>query len=210
MQAHIEKIKQLILTRQKKEMAQAVQDALDAKVGADLILNQALIPAMDIVGGRFSRSEIFVPEMLVSANVMKIALGMLKPLLAGEKIRRASKIIICTVKGDLHDIGKNIVCMMLEGAGFEVVDLGVDVAPEAIIQKIKEEHPLILGLSALLSTTMPAMKEVVNVLESEGLRDSVKVVIGGAPVSQKYADQISADGYAEDAAQAVEVCRGLV
>jgi len=163
-----------------------------------------------VVGQRFANSEIFVPEMLVSAMTMKKGLEIIKPLLKEAESQSKGKVILCTVKGDLHDIGKNLVAMMLEGAGFEVIDLGVDSTVEMVIAKVQELQPDVLGLSALLTTTMPEMEKAVNELKTHGIRDQVNVMIGGAPVSADFAAKIGADAYGEDAAEAVSLARKLI
>jgi methylmalonyl-CoA mutase cobalamin-binding domain/chain len=165
---------------------------------------------MDVVGQRFANSEIFVPEMLVSAMTMKKGLEIIKPLLKEDQSQSKGKVILCTVKGDLHDIGKNLVAMMLEGAGFEVVDLGVDSTVEMVIARAKELQPDVLGLSALLTTTMPEMEKVIEALKAQGIREKVKVMIGGAPVGADFAQKIGADAYGEDAAEAVTIVRSFI
>lgn len=187
-----------------------VQAALDAGLGASAVLNDALVPAMAEVGRLFEEGEYFVPEMLISARAMKSAMALLKPFLQQGEVKFAGKVIIGTVKGDLHDIGKNLVSLMLEGAGFQVQDLGSDVSPEKYITAIKEANPDIMAMSALLTTTMVNMKTTIQALEEAGLRGKVKVMIGGAPVTEAFAQQIGADGYAPDASRAVAVARSLV
>ncbi len=174
------------------------------------ILDKGLIVAMDEVGERFSKGLMFVPQMLRSAKSMQECVELLKPhFQEGEAVTKG-KIVLGTVKGDLHDIGKNLVAMMLEGAGFHIVDLGVDVAPETFVEKVKEEKAQVIGLSALLSTTMPAMSQTIKALVDSGIRDQVKVMIGGAPVTGKYADEIGADGYAPDAGSAVTEAKKML
>ena len=175
----------------------------------DIISNQ-LIPAMAEVGDRFARNEFYVPEMLIAARAMQGGLAILKPLLADGDMVSAGRVVIGTVKGDLHDIGKNLVSMMLEGAGFEVVDLGVDVAPEKFVEAIQEHQVQVVALSALLTTTMTMMKVTIAALSEAGVRDQVKIIIGGAPVTQSYADEIGADGYADDAGGAVKAAQALL
>lgn len=207
---HIAKLKDAVVAGKHKEIEEMVRAALDEGVDFDEIVNHALICAMDIVGQRFSSGEIFVPEMLVSAVTMKKGLDIIKPLLRAEDTESRGTIIMCTVKGDLHDIGKNLVIMMLEGAGFNVIDLGVDSSVETVVQKIEEVKPDVLGLSALLTTTMPEMEKVIQELKDRGLRDSIKVMVGGAPLDAGFAEKIGADAYGEDAAEAVRLARGFV
>jgi methylmalonyl-CoA mutase cobalamin-binding domain/chain len=165
---------------------------------------------MDIVGKRFASSEIYVPEMLVSATTMKRGLGIIKPLLKSGEAENRGTVVMGTVKGDLHDIGKNLVTMMMEGAGFKIIDLGVDVKIEDLIEIVKKEKADILGLSALLTTTMPQMKLVIESLEEAGIRNQLKVIVGGAPIDQGFADKIGADGFGADAVEAVQLARKLV
>jgi 5-methyltetrahydrofolate--homocysteine methyltransferase len=186
-----------------------VKQALAAGIGADVILKDALIAAMDEVGTRYEEGDIFVPEMLVAARAMQAGLALLKPHLVGANAESAGKVAIGTVKGDLHDIGKNLVAMMLEGAGFEIIDLGVDVPPQAFVKAV-EDGAQVIGMSALLTTTMSNMGVTVEALKAAGLRDKVKVMIGGAPVTQEYANQIGADGFAADASSATRIARELV
>ena len=180
--------------------------------GADpqSLLSDYMIPAMDEVGRRFEANEYFVPELLIAARAMKAALGLIRPLLAESGAKPVGKVVIGTVRGDLHDIGKNLVAAMLEGGGFEVVDLGVDVSPEKFVSAVQESGARIVALSALLTTTMPGMKDTISALSGSGLRDGVKVMIGGAPVTQQYADEIGADGYGENASVAVNLARRLM
>ncbi len=206
----MDRIKTAVEDRKRNEIQNLVNEAIADGIPAETIINEALIAAMDVVGRRFSSGEIFVPEMLVSALTMKMGLDIVKPLLVGSEGASRGTILMGTVKGDLHDIGKNIVIMMLEGAGFNVVDLGVDATVEKVVDKVEEFKPEILGLSALLTTTMPEMQNVIQALKERGLRDKVKVMVGGAPVDTKFAEKIGADGYGEDAAQAVELARKFV
>ncbi|MCJ7569432.1 MAG: corrinoid protein [Anaerolineales bacterium] len=185
-----------------------VRNALEEGVSADVILNLAMISAMDEVGELFEQGTLFIPEMLIAARAMQAGMRILQPLLAESGIAPLGRIAIGTVKGDLHDIGKNLVGMMLEGAGFEVVDLGVDVEAKRFIRAVQEGVNLI-GLSALLTTTMTSMETVILKLEEAGLREHTKVMVGGAPVTLKFAESIGADGYAPDASQAVKVAKGL-
>ena len=205
----LEKIYQDVIDGQASEVEAGVKAALAEGTAAGDILNKALIAAMDEVGKRFEEGDFFVPEMLIAARAMQAGLKQLKPYLAETDIKSAGKVAIGTVKGDLHDIGKNLVAMMLEGAGFEVVDLGVDVAPEAFV-KAAQEGAQVVGMSALLTTTMGNMQRTVDALTAAGLRDLVKVVIGGAPVTEDYAKKIGADAYAPDASSATRVVRALV
>jgi 5-methyltetrahydrofolate--homocysteine methyltransferase len=186
-----------------------VKQALAEGIGADVILKEALIAAMDEVGRQYEEGDIFVPEMLIAARSMQAGLALLKPHLAGGASQSAGKVAIGTVKGDLHDIGKNLVAMMLEGAGFEIIDLGVDVPPQAFVDAVGKGAQVI-GMSALLTTTMSNMGVTVEALKAAGLRDKVKIMIGGAPVTQDFANQIGADGFAADASSATRVARELV
>lgn len=186
-----------------------VKSALDQGAKADVILNEALIAAMNEVGRRFEEGEFYVPEMLISARAMQAGLALLKPYLMESGVKAAGIVAIGTVKGDLHDIGKNLVAMMLEGAGFEVQDLGVDVTPEAFV-KAAQDGAQVIGMSALLTTTMSNMKSTLDALHASGVRGQVKVVIGGAPVTADYASKIGADAYAADASSAVRTVRSLL
>lgn len=186
-----------------------VREALAAGINANVILKDALIAAMGEVGTRYEEGDMFVPEMLISARAMQAGLTLLKPHLVGGAAESAGKVAIGTVKGDLHDIGKNLVAMMLEGAGFEIIDLGVDVEPQAFVDAA-QEGAQIIGMSALLTTTMSNMKVTIEALKAAGMRDKVKVLIGGAPVTQEYANQIGADGFAADAPSATRIARELL
>ncbi len=186
------------------------QQLIDAGTDPQELLNQSMIPAMDEVGRRFEVNEYFVPELLIAARAMKGSLEIVKPLLVAGGLEPVARVAIGTVKGDLHDIGKNLVAAMLEGGGFEVIDLGVDVPPEKFIQAVKEKNATVVALSALLTTTMPAMGTTIKALEEAGVRKNVKVIIGGAPITQQYADQIGADGYSDNANGAVTIARKLV
>jgi len=187
-----------------------VKQALSEGIGADVILKEALIAAMDEVGRQYEEGDIFVPEMLISARAMQAGLALLKPHLVGGANESAGKVAIGTVKGDLHDIGKNLVAMMLEGAGFEIIDLGVDVPPQAFVDAVATKGAQVIGMSALLTTTMSNMGVTIEALKAAGLRDKVKVMIGGAPVTQDFASQIGADGFAADASSATRIARELV
>ena len=206
---HLSTIKNAVVRGKHKEIENLVKAAIADGEDLQRLINDALISAMDVVGKRFGDGEIFVPEMLVSALSMKKGLEYIKPLLKGDRAS-SGRIVIATVKGDLHDIGKNLVTMMLEGAGFQVIDLGVGINVQTVIDKVQELNPQVLCLSTLLTITMPEMRRVIEELEAKGLRDKVKVIVGGAPVDQKYADQIGADGYGKDAVEAVALCRRLV
>jgi 5-methyltetrahydrofolate--homocysteine methyltransferase len=182
-----------------------VHEAIKAKLPAGMILKECLVPAMTEVGRLFEEGEYFVPEMLVAARAMQGGLEILKPLLVADDVKPAGKVVIGTVKGDLHDIGKNLVSIMLEGAGFEIHDLGSDVLPEKFVEAVKTLHPQIVCMSALLTTTMTSMPVTVEAIKQAGLRDQVKIMIGGAPVTDAYARQIGADGYAQDASAAARL-----
>ena len=200
---------QLVLEGKRDELVNRVQAALDGGIPAGDILQNGLIAAMGEVGKLFEEGEYFVPEMLIAARAMKAGLVILQPLLVDSGVESAGKVAIGTLKGDLHDIGKNLVGMMLEGAGFEIVDLGTDVEAEQFVAAAKNGADVI-GLSALLTTTMPSMEGTIKAIEAEGLRDKVKVIIGGAPVTSAYAEKIGADGYAPDASQAVSLAKSLI
>jgi 5-methyltetrahydrofolate--homocysteine methyltransferase len=192
-----------------KDIVVVVQKALEDGVGASDILEKGLISGMNIIGGKFKNGEVFVPEVLVAARAMNHASAVLKPALAKAGVQPVGKAIICTVKGDLHDIGKNLVKMMIEGNGIEAVDLGVDVPPEKVVEAVKTSGAKVVCLSALLTTTMLAQKDIIDALKTAGVRDKVKIMVGGAPVTQSYADEIGADAYTPDAASAAEVCRAF-
>jgi len=174
------------------------------------IINEGLIAGINEVGARFKAGNLYVPEMMMSAQAMKAGVELVKPNLNGGEMPTLGKVVIGTVKGDLHDIGKNLVLMMLESSGFHMVDLGVDVSTEQFVAAVKQHQPQFVAMSALLTTTMPTMKEVISALEQQNLRPSVKVVIGGAPISQAYADDIGADGFASDAGAAADLCKELL
>jgi len=191
-------------------MEALTEDALDEDLGAKDILDNGLMAGMDHVGVEFKAGNMFVPEVLRSAKAMKTSMAMLQPLLSEAEAQAVGKIVIGTVKGDLHDIGKNLVGMMCEGAGFEVINLGADVEPDQFLAAIKEHEPHIVGMSALLTTTMRSMGDTVKAIEEAGLRDKVKVMVGGAPVTQNFADDIGADGYAANAASAADLAKAFV
>jgi len=202
-------IYQNVIDGQAAEAEAGVKAALEAGIPADAILNQSLITAMDEVGRRFENGDFFVPEMLIAARAMQAGLKLLKPRLVEANVKSAGKVAIGTVKGDLHDIGKNLVAMMLEGTGFEVRDLGVDVPPEAFV-KAAQDGAQVIGMSALLTTTMNKMEDTIEALRAAGLRGKVKVLIGGAPVTQDFANRIGADAFAPDASSAARIARQLV
>ena len=209
MQDVLDTLKKAIEEGQAKDAAKAVQAALDAGAEPGAILRDVMIPAMDEVGRRYECGDYFLPEMLISARAMKEALALLRPRLVATDVKPAGTVVAGTVKGDLHDIGKNLVCMMLEGAGFEVRDLGADVAPERFVEAVRGGGVRLVVLSALLTTTLPSMKVTIDQLEAAGLREGLGIMVGGAPVNPKLAAEIGADGYAEDAAGAVALARRL-
>ena len=184
------------------------KSALEEGTAAKNVLEEGLIAGMDVVGARFKNNEIYIPEVLIAARAMKMAMEILEPELVKAGVKPVGKFLIATVQGDLHDIGKNLVAMMLKGAGFEVIDLGVDVGPEKFVELVKAKGVQLVGMSALLTTTMPGMERTIKALKEAGV--SAKIMIGGAPVTQGYADKIGADGYAADAASAVDMAKNLV
>ena len=208
--AILDDISEQLQKGKKKKVVELCQQALDEGMGAGEILNNGLLAGMDIVGAKFKANEIFVPQVLVAARAMNAGADLLKPHLQAGEATNAGKICMGTVKGDLHDIGKNLVIMMFEGKGFEVIDLGVDVAPETFIQTAIDEDCQIIACSALLTTTMPIMADVVKAAEEAGIRDKVKIMIGGAPVTQDFCDQIGADAFTQDATSAAEKALELV
>jgi 5-methyltetrahydrofolate--homocysteine methyltransferase len=205
--ARFEEMSALLQKGKAKVLTAMVQEELANGVSAKDILNNALIVGMGVVGEKFKRNEVFVPEVLIAARAMNMALAIIKPVLAETGVEPVGTAVICTVKGDLHDIGKNLVKMMIEGTGVKVIDLGVDCTAEKIVEAIKENNANIVCLSALLTTTMMYQKDIVDAIVAAGLRDKVKIMIGGAPVTQEFADQIGADVYTPDAASAAEVAR---
>ena len=206
----LEVIREGIMDGDMHLVQEMVQAALDEGTSASDLLNKGMIKAMGEVGRLFEEGEYFVPEMLIAARAMKAGLAILKPKLVDEDIKPIAKVAAGTAKGDLHDIGKNLVCMMLEGAGFEIVDLGTDVSPEKFVKSVTEQGVDVICMSALLTTTMPNMKNTMDALVEAGVRDDVIVMIGGAPVTQAYADEIGADGYAPDASRAASLARELI
>ena len=205
MEATIEKIYQGVLDGDREIVVEGVQEAIDAKLTAEKVLKEGMMAAMAKVGALFEEGEYFVPELLVAARAMQGGMELLKPLLVAEDVEPIGKVVLGTVKGDLHDIGKNLVGMMLEGAGFEITDLGTDVEADKFVEAVKSTGAQVLGMSALLTTTMSNMPSTIEALKQAGLRDSVKVMVGGAPVTQSFAEQIGADGYAPDASQAAKL-----
>ncbi len=199
-----------ILNGNQKIVPGKINEALDAGLQPAYILNEGMVAAMAEVGRLFEQGEYYVPEMLIAARAMQAGLAVLKPKLVQSDFKSAGKVAIGTVKGDLHDIGKNLVSMMLEGAAFEIVDLGTDVSPEKFVDSVKTSGVNIVAMSALLTTTMPNMKTTIEALVTAGVRDQVKVIIGGAPVTESYAQQIGADGYSPDASRAVALAKSLV
>ena len=206
----LEALKEAVILGDVKGSSLLTEVAIQAGHSPQRILEEALAPAMEIVGDKFRCNEVYVPEVLVAARAMKKSLALLKPLLTQTGVKPVATAVIGTVKGDLHDIGKNLVCMMLEGAGFEVVDVGADVAPEKFVQAVKDTNAQILGISTLLTTTMLGMKDVLKALEQADLRKQVKVMVGGAPVTQSFADEIGADAYGESAAVAADKAKELL
>ena len=186
------------------------EKALKQNISAGEILKNGLVAGMDVISKKFKNNEVFIPEVLISAKAMKVGMELVRPLLAKANVESKGKVVIGTVKGDLHDIGKNIVAMLLEGAGFEVIDLGADVSKEKFLEFVEKERADILGISALLTTTMTYMKEVIEAVENANLKQNVRVIIGGAPVTHSYAEEIKADGYAPDAASAVDLVKDLL
>ncbi|KKM10971.1 methyltransferase [Clostridiales bacterium PH28_bin88] len=201
---------QAVIGANQQGVKEITRSMIDGGVDPVRIINEGLIPGMNVVGVRFKAGDMFVPEVMMSAKAMSVGIEMVKPLIAEGDMPSQGTVVMGTVKGDLHDIGKNLVIMMLESAGFKVIDLGVDVPADTFVKAVKEHRAQIVGLSALLTTTMLAMKATLETLRQEGVTDRVKVIVGGAPVSQEFADQIGADGYAPDAAAAAELCRALV
>jgi len=206
----LKKLKESIISGDLDTSVQITKEAIVEKIDPQEIIQKYMIPAMDVIGGEFERNEVFVPELLMAARAMKGSLELIRPLLIERGIEPQGRVIIGTVKGDLHDIGKNLVASMLEGSGFEVENMGVDVPSEKIVAAVQSNRIDIVALSALLTTTMPAMKDVIETLKEAGLRDKVKVIIGGPAVTQEFCDQIGADGYSENANGAVGLARRLL
>ncbi len=206
--ADLKALEDAVIKGDQNTAAQITKAALDEGTSAETILNKGLIAAMDIIGDRFSKNEIYIPEMLIAARAMKSAMGVLEPELVKAGVEPIGKFLIGTAQGDLHDIGKNLVAMMLKGGGFEVIDLGIDVAAEKFVEQATAAQVQLVGISTLLTTTMPAMERTVKALKKAGV--AAKIMVGGAPVTQDYADKIGADGYAPDAAMAVRAAKKLV
>jgi 5-methyltetrahydrofolate--homocysteine methyltransferase len=207
---NLNNISEALQSGRAEKVRELVKQALNEDIIPKKILEEGLIRGMSIIGEKFKKNEVYVPEVLIAARAMHAGMDILKPKLTETGVKNLGKVIIGTVTGDLHDIGKNLVKMMLEGAGFEVIDLGVDVSAEKFVEAVKEHQPNIIGMSALLTTTMVNMVEVIKALEAAGLRDKVKIMIGGAPITQNYADQIGADGYSPDAASAVDKAKTFI
>ena len=205
----VQQISESLQRGEDKKVAELTRQALDAGLTAGQILNDGLLAGMDVVSARFGANEIFLPEVLLSARAMNAGMDLIKPLLIAGEVRSLGKVVIGTMRGDLHDIGKNLVGVMLKGAGFEVIDLGANVAPERFVETAEAEGAQVVGLSALLTTTMTGMKDVVSLVKDKGLDGRVKVIVGGAPLSQAFADSIGADGYGYDASNAVTLVKKL-
>ena len=208
MKNYIEDIKQLVIDGEDEDIVEAIEEAIESDVNISDIVNNSLIEAMNIIGPMMASGELFVPEVLMSAETMQIGLNYLKPMLKEGDMTSLGTIVIGTVEGDLHDIGKNLVAMMLESSGFEVINIGIDQPAQAFVDAAIEHNAQIVGLSALLTTTMSAMRDTVKLIREKGL--DVKIAVGGAPVSQEFADEIGADGYSEDATGAVLLCKNML
>ena len=208
--AILEQLAESLIKGNAPECKELTQKAVDAGLPAGDILNDGLVAGMSVIGDRFKRNEVYVPEVLIAARAMKAGMQILKPLLKQAGVKAKGIICVGTVKGDLHDIGKNLVCMMIEGAGYEVVDMGVNVEPEKFVAAAQEQNADVVGMSALLTTTMTAMKTTIDAFTEAGCRDKVKIIVGGAPLTQNFADEIGADGYAPDAASAVDIVDSLL
>jgi 5-methyltetrahydrofolate--homocysteine methyltransferase len=206
----IKQISEALVAIESDRLKTLVQGALDQGLPAKAILDQGLVAAMDIVGEKMEKGDMFIPEVLMCAKAMGEAIAILKPHLSAEESSASARVVIGTVKGDLHDIGKNLVAMMLQSGGFEVVNLGIDVAPEAFVDSLREHQPHVLALSALLTTTMPMLGATIEAVEQSGLRSMVKIVVGGAPVNKEFALSIGADGYAPDAGGALKLFKSMV
>ena len=209
--ASYEELQELIITGQKDKVAAAVKTLLDSGKAPMDIINEGLTAGMSVVGVKFKAGDMFIPEVMISAHAMKEGMDILKPLVVNESSSLSTKkAVIGTVEGDIHSIGKSIVAMLMESSGFEIIDLGVDVPVDKFISAVKKEQPMILGMSALLTTTMPRMKDIIEALKEAGLRDKTRVMVGGAPLTQEFADSIGADGYAPDASSAVDKAKSIL
>jgi len=206
----LEQLAETLIKGKAPEVKELTQQAVDAGIGPGDILNDGLVAGMSVVGARFKANEFYVPEVLIAARAMKSGMEILRPLLQEAGVETKGTVCVGTVKGDLHDIGKNLVCMMLEGAGYNVVDLGVNVEAEKFVEAAKENGAVAVGMSALLTTTMTSMKTAIEAFVEAGCRDDYKVIVGGAPLTQNFADEIGADGYAPDAASAVDVLQSVL
>ena len=203
-------IKEATITGNIDNTVAGIEQALSADISPGEIIQNGLIEAMEVVGEKFKNNEIYIPEMLIAARAMKAGLEILKPQIVKGDVKTLATVVLGTVDGDLHDIGKNLVSIMMEGVGIEVFDVGVNVSPQKFVEAVKENKPQFVGMSALLTTTMPAMKQTLQALEEAGVRDDVKVLVGGAPITLKFADEIGADGYAENAAEAVDRIKAML
>lgn len=208
--ALLEEIREAVINGQAPKVKELTQKGLDENMGPQTILNEGLIPAMATVGEKFQKGEFYISEMMISARAMYAGLNLVKPLLISQQTESKGKAVVATVQGDLHDIGKNLVCMMLEGGGYEVIDLGVNATPELFVNAVKEHNPDFVMMSALLTTTMASMEKTIKALTENGLREKVKVGVGGAPVTQRFADSIGADFFAADAGEAVTKANQLL
>jgi len=208
--ANFEELSQSVISGNLKKVKKLTQELIDEGVSPIDIINLGLIAGMGVVGARFKNGEMYVPEVLVAARSMSAGIELVKPLIADKDMPSAGRVLLGTVKGDLHDIGKNLVGMMLESRGYTVINAGIDVSPEKFVQAIKEHNPDILAMSALLTTTMLHMKDTIELMKEEGIKDQIKIIIGGAPISQDFADEVGADGFAPDAASAVDLCNRLL
>ena len=205
-----EELKEAIIKGKRDAVEPLIRKALSQGLGPEEIMDKMMIPAMDVVGDRFSRNEIFLPEMMIAARAMNTGLEILRPILVAKGVSSRGKVVIGTVKGDIHDVGKNIVSMVLQGAGYEVIDLGIDTPPEKFVDAVKQHQPRFVLMSALLTLTMSTMEETIKALKQAGIREKVKVGVGGAPLTQNFADRIGADFYGKDARAAVIKCNELV
>jgi 5-methyltetrahydrofolate--homocysteine methyltransferase len=208
--ASYEELSKAVITGNDEQVRNLTKALIDSGSNLLEIINQGLIGGMDVVGARFKKGEMFVPEVLMSARAMSEGINLIRPLMTESEMPSAGKVVIGTVKGDLHDIGKNLVGMMMESSGFAVVNLGVDISPEQFVAAVKEHNAQIVCMSALLTTTMTGMKDTVDLFKEEGLRDKVRIMVGGAPISQEFSDEIGADGFAPDAATACDLAKSLL